>query len=160
MQLTLTLPTVSDRIAQTVVKQYLEPIIDPYFHEDSYGYRPNKSALQAMGQARWRCWRDNWVLDIDIKSFFDSIDHKLMLAAVRKFTQLPWLLLYIERWLKADVIIKDGIQQKRNIGTPQGGVMSPLLANIYLHFAFDNWMKKNYPRIQFERYADGTPAQA
>jgi RNA-directed DNA polymerase len=150
----LGIPTISDRIAQTVVKQILEPVVDPHFHEDSYGYRPNKSALQAIGQARWRCWRDDWVLDIDIKSFFDSIDHKLMIAAVKKFTQAPWVLLYIERWLKADVIAKDGIQKKRNLGTPQGGVISPLLANIYLHFTFDKWMKENYPHIHFERYAD------
>lgn len=150
----LGIPTISDRIAQTVVKQYLEPKVEPHFHEDSYGYRPNKSALQAIHQARWRCWRDNWVLDLDIKSFFDSIDHRLMMAAVRKFTDSPWILLYIERWLKADVITKEGKRQNRNIGTPQGGVISPLLANIYLHFTFDKWMKDNYPHVHFERYAD------
>lgn len=150
----LGIPTVSDRIAQTVVKQYLEPEVEPHFHEDSYGYRPNKSALQAIGQTRWRCWRDNWVLDLDIKSFFDTIDHRLMMAAVRKLTQNPWVLLYIERWLKADVITKDSKQRKRDIGTPQGGVISPLLANIYLHFTFDKWMKENYPHVHFERYAD------
>jgi RNA-directed DNA polymerase len=150
----LGVPTISDRIAQTVVKQYLEPIVEPHFHSDSYGYRPNKSALQAVGQARWRCWRDNWVLDLDIKSFFDTIDHRLMMAAVRKFTQSPWILLYIERWLKADGITKEGKQTKREIGTPQGGVISPLLANIYLHFAFDIWMGNNYPHVHFERYAD------
>jgi len=150
----LGIPTISDRIAQTVVKQYLEPKVEPHFHEDSYGYRPNKSALQAIHQARWRCWRDNWVLDLDIKSFFDTIDHRLMMVAVRKFTDSPWMLLYIERWLKADVITKEGKRQNRNIGTPQGGVISPLLANIYLHFTFDKWMKDNYPHVHFERYAD------
>jgi RNA-directed DNA polymerase len=150
----LGIPTISDRIAQTIVKQYLEPKVEPHFHEDSYGYRPNKSALQAIGQARWRCWRDDWVLDLDIKSFFDTIDHRLMMAAARKFTQNTWLLLYIERWLKADVVTKNGKLQKREIGTPQGGVISPLLANIYLHFTFDKWMKENYPHVHFERYAD------
>jgi RNA-directed DNA polymerase len=150
----LGIPTISDRIAQTIVKQYLEPKVEPHFHEDSYGYRPNKSALQAINQARWRCWRDNWVLDLDIKSFFDTIDHKLMMAAVRKFTDSSWMLLYIERWLKADVITKEGKRQNRNIGTPQGGVISPLLANIYLHFTFDKWMKENYSHVHFERYAD------
>jgi RNA-directed DNA polymerase len=150
----LGIPTIRDRIAQTVVKQCLEPEVEPYFHEDSYGYRPNKSALQAISQTRWRCWRDDWVLDLDIKSFFDTIDHRLMMAATRKFTQNPWVLLYIERWLKADVITKDGKQSKREIGTPQGGVISPLLANIYLHFTFDKWMKETYPHIHFERYAD------
>lgn len=150
----LGIPTIGDRIAQTIVKQHLEPEVEPYFHEDSYGYRPNKSALQAISQARWRCWRDDWVLDLDIKSFFDTIDHRLMLAAVRKFTQNPWVLLYIERWLKANVVTKDGKQRKREIGTPQGGVISPLLANIYLHFTFDKWIKEHYPHIHFERYAD------
>lgn len=150
----LGIPTISDRIAQTVVKQYLELIVEPHFHEDSYGYRPNKSALQAINQARWRCWRDDWVLDLDIKNFFDSIDHKLMMTAVRKFTQIPWVVLYIKRWLKADVITAGGERQKRSIGTPQGGVISPLLSNIYLHLTFDKWMKENYPCIHFERYAD------
>lgn len=150
----LGIPTISDRIAQTVVKQHLEPEVEPHFHEDSYGYRPNKSALQAIEQARWRCWRDDWVLDLDIKSFFDTIDHRLMMVAAKKFTQNPWILLYIERWLKADVITKDGKRNKRDVGTPQGGVISPLLANIYLHFTFDKWMKEAYPHIHFERYAD------
>lgn len=150
----LGIPTISDRIAQTIVKQYLEPKVEPHFHEDSYGYRPNKSALQAIHQARWRCWRDNWVLDLDIKSFFDTIDHRLMMAAVKKFTDSAWMLLYIERWLKADVITKEGKRQNRDIGTPQGGVISPLLANIYLHFTFDKWMKENYSHVHFERYAD------
>ena len=150
----LGIPTVSDRIAQMVVKSYLEPVVDPQFHDDSYGYRSNKSALQAVGQARWRCWRDDWVLDLDIKSFFDTIDHELMMLAVRKFTQSPWILLYVERWLKADGITKAGKITKRQIGTPQGGVISPLLANIYLHFVFDKWMERNYPQIHFERYAD------
>lgn len=150
----LGIPTVGDRVAQTVIKCYLEPIVEPHFHEDSYGYRPKKSALQAIAQARWRCWRDNWVLDLDIKSFFDTIDHRLMMAAVKKFTQSPFLILYIERWLKADNITKEGIRTKRDIGTPQGGVISPLLANIFLHLTFDKWMQDNYPNIHFERYAD------
>jgi len=150
----LGIPTVGDRIAQATVRNYLEPIVESTFHEDSYGYRPNKSALQALAKARSRCWRDDWVLDVDIKSFFDSIDHQLMLAAVKKYTQCPWVMLYVERWLKADVINQNGERQMRNIGTPQGGVISPLLSNIFLHLVFDNWMKENYPCIQFERYAD------
>ena len=150
----LGIPTVSDRIAQTVVKMCLEGHIEPYFHRDSYGYRPSKSAIEAVGVARQRCWRYNWVLDLDIKGFFDNIDHELMMRAVRKHTRCRWMLLYIERWLKASVQVKDGTLVNRDKGTPQGGVLSPLLANLFLHYAFDEWMRRNYPRIPFERYAD------
>lgn len=150
----LGIPTIRDRIAQAVVKQFLEPIVEPHFHEDSFGYRPNKSALQAIAKARNRCWRDDWVLDLDIKSFFDTIDHDLMMHAVKKFTTCKWAILYIERWLKADVVTRDGQCRKRSIGTPQGGVISPILSNIYLHLTFDSWMKDNNPCIHFERYAD------
>ena len=150
----LGIPTVSDRIAQMVVKQYLEPKIDPHFHVDSYGYRPGKSAIEAVGVARTRCWRNDYVLDVDIKGFFDSINHELLMRAVRKHTDCKWVLLYIERWLKAPVQYDDGTQKVREQGTPQGGVISPLLANLYLHYAFDVWMKRNYPNIPFERYAD------
>ena len=150
----LGIPTVSDRVAQMVAKMYLEPAVEPQFHPDSYGYRPKKSAREAVAQARQRCWRNDWVVDIDIKGFFDNIDHTLMMHAVRKHTQCRWLLLYIERWLKASAIQPDGRPMERNMGTPQGGVASPLLANIFLHHVFDNWMATEYPRIAFERYAD------
>jgi RNA-directed DNA polymerase len=150
----LGIPTISDRIAQAAAKRYLEPLVEPYFHEDSYGYRPGRSALDAVAQARKRCWRDDWVLDLDISRFFDSLDHELVMRAVRRFTSCKWVLLYIERWLQADVQMRDGTLQPRRTGTPQGGVISPLLANIFLHFGFDQWMKDNTPAIHFERYAD------
>ena len=150
----LGIPTVADRIAQTVVKRYLEPILEEYFHPDSYGYRPGKSAREAIGVARQRCWRYDWVLDLDIKRFFDSIDHGLLMRAVRKHTDCKWVLLYIERWLKAPVQLEDGSLIHRDKGTPQGGVISPLLANLFLHYAFDMWMKRRYSWIPFERYAD------
>jgi RNA-directed DNA polymerase len=156
----LGIPTISDRIAQAAVKRYLEPQVEPVFHEDSYGYRPGRSALDAVARARQRCWRDNWVLDLDISKFFDTLDHGLVMRAVRRFTSCKWILLYIERWLKADVVLQDGTLLHRDTGTPQGGVISPLLANIFLHLGFDQWMKEHYPNIHFERYADGTPVQA
>ena len=150
----LGIPTVADRIAQTVVKRYLEPILEEHIHPDSYGYRPNKSPIEAIGVARQRCWRYDWVLDLDIKGFFDSIDHGLLMRAVRKHTDCKWVLLYIERWLKAPVQFEDGSLVHRDKGTPQGGVISPLLANLFLHYAFDTWMKRKSPWIPFERYAD------
>ncbi len=148
------MPTVADRIAQTVVKQALEPELEKHFHPDSYGYRPGKSAHQAIGQARKRCWRYDWVVDLDIKGFFDNIDWDLMMRAVRHHTQEKWVLLYIERWLRAEVQLPDGSLQQRERGTPQGGVVSPLLANLFLHYTFDAWMQRTYPQIPFERYAD------
>ena len=150
----LGIPTVGDRVAQMVVKMYLEPSVEPTFHHDSYGYRPNKSAEQAVGAARQRCWRSDWVLDLDIRGFLDNIDHVLMMRAVAKHTDCKWILLYIERWLQAPVLLEDGRLAQRDKGTPQGGVVSPLLANIFLHYAFDMWMARNYPDIPFERYAD------
>ena len=151
---TLGIPTVGDRVAQTVLKLYLEPLVEPCFDKDSYGYRPRKSAADAIGEARRRCWRYDWVVDLDIKGFFDNIDHALMMHAVRKHTDCPWMLLYIERWLKAPAQLKDGTLVPRDKGTPQGGVASPLLANIFLHHAFDTWMTERYPSCPFERYAD------
>jgi RNA-directed DNA polymerase len=150
----LGIPAVVDRIAETVGKRYLEPILEEHFHPDSYGYRPKKSAIEAVGVARQRCWRYDWVLDLDIKGFFDSIDHGVLMRAVRKHTDCKWVLLYIERWLKAPVQLEDGSLIHRDKGTPQGGVISPVLANLFLHYAFNMWMKKRYPRIPFERYAD------
>ena len=150
----LGIPTISDRIAQMVIKNRMEPLVEPHFHDDSYGYRPGKSALDAIAQARQRCWRDDWVLDMDIKGFFDALDHNLVMKAVAKFTGCQWTLLYIERWLKADVILPSGERISREKGTPQGGVISPLLANIFLHLVFDQWMQKHFPCVHFERYAD------
>ena len=150
----LGIPTVADRIAQMVVKRFLEPLVEPMFHPNSYGYRPGKSALDAVGMARQRCWRHAWVLDLDIKAFFDSIETNLLIRAVRKHTECPWVLLYIERWLEAPVQMADGEVIGRDRGTPQGGVISPLLANLFLHYVFDRWMSRNHPEIPFERYAD------
>jgi group II intron reverse transcriptase/maturase len=151
----LGIPTVADRIAQMVAKRFLEPILDPLFHGDSYGYRPGRSAHQALAKARKRCWSYDWVLDLDIKGFFDNIDHTLLMRAVRKHTDCRWVLLYIERWLNAPVQMPDGTEAiSQGRGTPQGGVISPLLANLFLHYAFDLWMHREYPGIPFERYAD------
>lgn len=150
----LGIPTVEDRIAQTVVVQILEPEVEPLFHKDSYGYRPNKSALDAVATARERCWRQNWVIDLDIQSFFDSIDHELMMRTVRKHIDIPWMLLYIERWLKAPMQKCTGELVTRDKGTPQGGVCSPLLANIFMHHVFDDWLAKELPNVKFERYVD------
>ena len=150
----LGIPTVADRVAQMVVKHRLEPQLEPHFHRDSYGYRPGRSAHQAIAAARERCWRFAWVLDLDIKGFFDTIDHELLMRAVRRHTQCRWMHLYIERWLKAPVSLADGTLLQRDRGTPQGGVASPLLANLFLHYVFDEWMRRQYPGVPFERYAD------
>jgi RNA-directed DNA polymerase len=150
----LGIPTVADRVAQMVVKMHLEPDVEPNFHPDSYGYIRGRSALEAVGVVRKRCWKYNWVIDLDIKGFFDNIDHDLMLHAVKKHTTSKWTLLYIERWLKAPAQLEDGSLIKREKGTPQGGVISPLLANIFLHHAFDEWMRSDHPGIRFARYAD------
>ena len=150
----LGVPTVADRIAQMVAKIYFEPEIEGIFHPDSYGYRPNKSALDAVGMARKRCWRYDWALDLDIKGFFDNISHELLMRAVGKHTQCKWLLLYIERWLKAPMQLADGTLISRDKGSPQGSVISPLLSNLFLHYAFDEWMRRNHRDIPFERYAD------
>ena len=150
----LGIPTVADRIAQAVVKAELEPELEKHFHPDSYGYRPGKSALDAVGQARKRCWRYDWVLDLDVRAYFDSIDHQLLLRALRKHTDCRWVLLYIGRWLKAPVQLPDGNVESREKGTPQGAVVSPLLANLFLHYAFDLWMRRTCPSIPFERFAD------
>jgi RNA-directed DNA polymerase len=145
---------VADRIAQQVVKARLEPEVEPLFHADSYGYRPGKSALDAVGQARKRCWRYDWVLDLDIKSFFDTLSQDLLLRAVKKHAPEQWIVLYIERWLKAPMQEEDGRLVPREKGTPQGGVASPLLANLFLHYALDRWLAAHYPQAPFERYAD------
>jgi RNA-directed DNA polymerase len=150
----LGIPTVSDRIAQMVVKMMLEPDVEPHFHEDSYGYRPGKSALDAVGVTRRRCWRSDWVIDLDIKAFFDNLDWDLVMRAVRHHTDVPWILLYVERWLRAPVQHEDGRLEERTQGSPQGSVISPLLSNLFMHYAFDEWLRRNHPSIQFARYAD------
>lgn len=154
----LGIPTVSDRIAQMVVKMYFEPLVEPYFHEDSYGYRPGKSAIQAVEVTRKRCWRYDWVLEFDIKGLFDNIDHDLLLRAVKHHTETKWILLYIERWLKVPFQKEDGTLMERSKGTPQGGVISPVLSNLFLHYVFDKWMERNYPQNPFCRYADDAVA--
>lgn len=150
----LGIPTVCDRIAQTVAKRYLEPIVEPLFHDDSYGYRPGRSAHQALSVTRQRCWRYDWVLALDIKSFFETIDWEILLRVLCRHTDCPWVLLYIERWLQAPVCMPDGSLVERKQGTPQGAVISPLLANLVLHEAFDGWMAEQHSDIPFERYAD------
>ena len=151
---TLGIPTVSDRIAQMVVKLSFEPEVEPHFLEDSYGYRPNKSALDAIGVTRKRCWQHDWLLEFDIKGLFDNIPHDLLLKAVEKHTQEKWMILYIKRWLTAPIVMPDGSTIQRNKGTPQGGVISPVLSNLFLHYVFDKWMQHNHPEIPWCRYAD------
>jgi RNA-directed DNA polymerase len=151
---TLGVPTVADRIAQTVAYLYLEPEVEPVFHPDSYGYRPGRSAHDALAICRQRCWKYDWVLDLDLKSFFDSLDHSLVLKAVAHHTSLRWILLYVERWLKAPLQLEDGTLKPRDRGTPQGSAISPVLANIFLHYALDLWLVREFSDIPFERYAD------
>ena len=150
----LGVPTVADRVAQTVVKQMIEPDLDKVFLADSYGYRPDKSALDAVGVTRERCWKYDWVLEFDIKGLFDNIDHSLLMRAVRKHVTCPWALLYIERWLTAPMLREDGTLIERTRGTPQGGVVSPVLANLFLHYTFDLWMARTFPHLRWCRYAD------
>jgi group II intron reverse transcriptase/maturase len=150
----LGIPTVADRVAQTVVTMVFEPVVDAHFHPNSYGYRPGKSALDAVGMARQRCWSADWVIELDIQDFFGTIPHELVERAVAHHTDLPWVRLYIARWLRAPVQRPDGTREARTQGTPQGGVISPLLANLFLHYVFDAWLQRTYPQVQFERYAD------
>ncbi len=150
----LGVPTVADRIAQTVVRMYLEPKVEPAFHPDSYGYRPGKSALDAVGTCRQRCWRADWVIDMDIRAFFDTVPHDLVLKAVAHHTDQRWILLYVQRWLQAPLQQPDGTLVGRDRGTPQGSAISPLLANLFMHYAFDTWMVREFPAVQFERYCD------
>ena len=149
----LGVPTVGDRIAQMVVKQLIEPDLDPIFRPNSYGYRPRKSALDAVGVTRQRCWKYDWVLEFDIKGLFDNLPHDLLLRAVQKHVKCKWALLYIERWLTAPME-KEGLLIERTRGTPQGGVISPILSNLFLHYAFDLWMTRTHPGLPWCRYAD------
>jgi RNA-directed DNA polymerase len=150
----LGVPNVADRVAQTVVRSYLEPLVEPVFHRDSYGYRPGRSAHDALGVCRERCWRSDWVVDLDIRKFFDTVPWDLTLAAVAHHTDQRWILLYVERWLKAPLQLEDGTLVERDRGTPQGSAISPLLANMFMHYAFDAWMVRTFPAVPFERYCD------
>ena len=156
----LGIPTVADRVAQAVAKLYLEPLLEPHFHPDSYGYRPGKSALDAVGTTRKRCWRQDWVIDLDIKGFFDHLDHDLLMRAVKHHTDCPWIILYVQRWLTAPVQHEDGCVRERTAGSPQGSVISPILSNLFLHYAFDAWMSREHPGVLFERYADDVVVHA
>ena len=150
----LGVPTVSDRIAQTVVKLVLEPMLEPVFDEDSFGYRPGRSALDAIAVTRKRCWYYDWVVEFDIRGLFDNIRHDLLMKALRHHCDCRWILLYVERWLKAPLRQQDGSLVTRDKGTPQGAVVSPLLANLFLHYTFDAWIRREIPGIPFCRYAD------
>jgi len=150
----LGVPTVGDRIAQTVVALVLEPILEPVFHADSYGYRPGRSAHDALAVTRKRCWERDWVLEYDIRGLFDNIDHGLLLKALRHHCSDKWVLLYVERWLTAPMQMRDESGQARTMGTPQGGPLSPILANLFLHYALDHWLSRFHPDIPFCRYAD------
>lgn len=151
----LGIPTIADRIGQQVVKSYLEPRFEPLFSDNSYGYRPNKNAHQALLEVQRNCWKNDWVIDLDIKGFFDNIDHAKLMLAVRKHVSEKWACMYIERWLNMPIHKKSGeLEEKQGRGTPQGGVISPLLANLFLHYAFDKWLEKLNSKVKFVRYAD------
>lgn len=150
----LGIPTVADRTAQMAVKMLIEPRLEQIFHPGSYGYRPGRGAKDAVAQVRQNSWRYDWVLDMDIKAFFDTIDHELMMRAVEKHVPERWIRIYIRRWLECPIQLENGEMESRTCGTPQGGVISPLIANLYLHYAFDHWMRRNNPGVSFVRYAD------
>jgi group II intron reverse transcriptase/maturase len=150
----LGIPNVVDRVAQTVAVLALEPAVEKVFHEDSYGYRPGRSPQDAVGVCRKRCWEKDWIVDLDVKAFFDTVSWDLALKAVARHTDQKWVLLYVERWLKAPMRMPDGTLTDRTQGTPQGGPISPLLANLFLHYGFDLWMAREYPGVRFERFAD------
>jgi len=151
---TLGIPTIADRIAQTVAARRLEEAVEPIFHPDSYGYRPRRSALDAVATCRRRCWKSDWVIDLDIAKFFDSVRWDLVLKAVQAHTDLPWLILYLKRWLAAPMQMPDGTMLARDRGTPQGSPISPVIANLFMHYAFDTWLKREFDDVEFERYAD------
>jgi RNA-directed DNA polymerase len=155
---TLGVPNTADRVAQTAAAMLLEERLEPIFHPDSYGYRPGRSAHDALAVTRKRCWSQNWVLDLDVRAFFDSVPHDLLLKAVAHHTDERWVLLYISRWLTAPMQMPDGTLVAREKGTPQGSPISPLLANLYMHYAFDRWMDREFPGCPFERYADDVVA--
>jgi group II intron reverse transcriptase/maturase len=150
----LGIPTVADRIAQTAVAMVLEPTVEPLFHPDSYGYRPGRSALAAVGTCKQRCWKQSWVIDLDIQGFFDNVPHDPILRAVDRHTDQAWVLLYVRRWLVAPIQQPNGALVTRDRGTPQGSAISPLLTNLFMHYAFDTWLTRTQPSIRFERYCD------
>lgn len=150
----LGVPTVADRIAQTVVAARLGVRVEPIFHPDSFGYRPGRSALDAVAACRQRCWKTDWVLDLDIQKFFDTVPWDLVVKAVEAHTDDRWVVLYVKRWLQASLQLPDGTLQQRDRGTPQGSAVSPVLANLFLHYAFDAWMARTFPAVRFERYVD------
>ena len=150
----LGVPNTADRVAQTAAAMLLEARLEPIFHPDSYGYRPGRSAHDALAVTRRRCWKQDWVLDLDVRAFFDSVSHDLLLKAVAHHTDERWVLLYISRWLKAPMQMPDGTLAVREKGTPQGSPISPLLANLFMHYAFDTWLARTHPQVVFERYAD------
>src|SRR6476469_6087733 len=150
----LGVPTVADRIAQTVVAARLEARVEPKFHPDSFGYRPRRSALDAVARCRERCWSSDWVIDLDIRKFFDSVPWRLIVKAVEANTDQPWVILYVQRWLAAPLQRSDGSRVERDRGTPQGSAVSPVLANLFLHYAFDSWLGREFPTVEFERFAD------
>jgi RNA-directed DNA polymerase len=150
----LGVPTVADRIAQTVVAARLEQVVEPVFCPDSYGYRPGKSALDAVAACRKRCWKKDWVIDLDVEKFFDSVRWDLIVKAVQAHTDLPWVVLYVKRWLAAPLQLPDGTVLERDRGTPQGSSVSPVLANLFMHYAFDTWLAREFPAVEFERFAD------
>lgn len=150
----LGIPTINDRVAQTVVKNHLEPLLEPHFHRYSFAYRPNRNAFQAIEQAKQQCRQKAWVIDLDIEQFFDNLNHALLKKALHKHEPPNWVVMYVERWLQAPIEHADGKQTMPNKGTPQGGVISPLLSNLYLHYTFDKWMELRHPDVVFERFAD------
>jgi RNA-directed DNA polymerase len=150
----LGVPTVADRIAQTVVAERLGEKVEPIFHPDSYGYRPKRKAQDAVAACRQRCWQKDWAIDLDVEKFFDSVPWNLVVKAVEAHSPEPWVVLYVKRWLAAPIQLADGTLQQRDRGTPQGSAVSPVLANLFMHHAFDAWMARRYPSVQFERYAD------
>jgi group II intron reverse transcriptase/maturase len=150
----LGIPNVVDRVAQTAAVLMLEPDVEKVFHDDSYGYRPGRSPVDALRVCRQRCFKKDWVVDLDVKAFFDSVPWDLMLKAVARHATQQWVMLYVERWLKAPMLMPDGTLAHRTKGTPQGGPISPLIANIFLHYGFDTWMDREFPGIGFERFAD------
>jgi group II intron reverse transcriptase/maturase len=150
----LGVPTIADRVAQTVVAKYLEPLVEPRFHPDSYGYRPNKSAHDALAACRQRCWKFGWIIDLDVQKFFDEVPWDLIVRSVEAVTDCRWVLLYVKRWLTAPLQRPDGVLVQRKRGTPQGSAVSPVLANLFMHYAFDAWMARELPGCPFERYAD------
>lgn len=150
----LGIPTIEDRVAQMVLRNRLEPLVEPIFLDDSYGYRPNKSALDAIEMARSRCFKMKWVIEFDIVGLFDNISHEKLLELVEKHCHEKWVLMYIDRCLKTPILMPDKTIRTRNSGTPQGGVSSPVLANLFMHYAFDSWMAWKFPKCPWERYAD------